>query len=140
MMICIRIFYNVMVSPFGRHGKIVIRLVTRLLRELTVKRMKKSIADTFCSYFESVYSGSDTPEHNHMKADFNLSFSRYYSEHIDDDISPYLLSWADMIIIAKKIKLGKANAGSIKPEHFIHGCPSLLRPFQCLFNAMIQHS
>ena len=104
------------------------------------KTDEKSIADTFCSYFESVYSGSDTPEHNRMKADFNLSFSRYYSEHIDDDISPYLLSWADMIIIAKKIKLGKANAGSIKPEHFIHGCPSLLRHFQCLFNAMIQHS
>ena len=44
-----------------------------------------------------------------------------------------------MITIARKIKLGKASAGKIRPEHFIHGCPSLLRHLQYLFNEMICH-
>ena len=86
-----------------------------------------------------MYGGSDTPVHDKMKNDFHDSFSDYFNKHVNDDISPDFLSWADMIDIARKIKLGKATAGLIRPEHFIHGCPSLMRHFQILFNSMIQH-
>ena len=110
-------------------------IVTRINGETD----EKNIADTFSSYFESVYGGSDSPEHETMKANFNSSFSRYFKDHANDDIRSYFLTWSDMISIARKIKIGKANAGSIRPEHFIHGCPSLLRHFQDLFNNMIQH-
>ena len=57
-------------------------------------------------------------------------------------MSTYLstyLSWSDMIEIAGKIKVGKATAGIIRPQHFIHGGPRLLQHFQILFNGMFQH-
>ena len=44
-----------------------------------------------------------------------------------------------MITIASKIKVGKASAGIIQPEHFIQGAPGLLGYFHILFNGMIQH-
>ena len=74
-----------------------------------------------------------------MKNDFHDSFTDFFNNHINDDINSDFLSWTDMIDIARKIKLGKATAGLIRPEHFIHGCPSLMRHFQILFNSMIQH-
>ena len=49
------------------------------------------------------------------------------------------LSWSDMIDIASKIKVGKATAGIVKPQHFIYGGPRLLQHFQILFNSMLQH-
>ena len=110
-------------------------LVTRINGETD----EGNIAKTFSTYFESVYSGSDTPEHDRMKKEFDTTFSRYFNDHVDDNISHYLLTWSDMITIAKKIKLGKASAGKIRPEHFIHGCPSLIRHLQYLFNDMIRH-
>ena len=110
-------------------------LVTRINGETN----ESNIANTFSAYFESVYSGSDTPEHENLKQKFDTLFPCYFNDHINDDISSYLLNWNDMISIAKKIKLGKASAGQIRPEHFIHGCPSLLRHLQYLFNEMIRH-
>ena len=100
--------------------------------------MKKTLRSLF-SYFESVYGGSDAPEHENMKKEFDSCFSRYFMDHVNDDFTPYFLSWNDMVNIARKIKLGKATAGAIRPEHFIYGCPSLLRHFQTLFNNMVQH-
>ena len=45
-----------------------------------------------------------------------------------------------MLDIAKKIQLGKATAGILRPEHFLFGAPELLRHLQMLFNGMLQHS
>ena len=44
-----------------------------------------------------------------------------------------------MIDLASKIKVGKATAGVVKPQHFIHGGPRILQHFQILFNGMLQH-
>ena len=44
-----------------------------------------------------------------------------------------------MVELYSKIKLGKATAGFVRPEHFIYGGPRLLQHFQILFNGMIQH-
>ena len=56
---------------------------------------EKNIANVFASYFESVYSGHDTPEHNLLKDEYHAEFARYYSEHIHDDIMSTYLSWTD---------------------------------------------
>ena len=99
---------------------------------------KKTIADSFASHFETVYGNHDSPVHVKLKQSFFESFSTYET-HITDDLSPYYLNWQDMIIIASKIKVWKANAGVIKPEHFLNGSPKLLVHFFNLFNGMIQH-
>ena len=52
----------------------------------------KDIADTFATYFESVYRNHDTAEHIALKIKFEEQFNQYYSQHINDNIMPYLLS------------------------------------------------
>ena len=99
----------------------------------------KGIADTFATYFESVYGNHDTPEHEKLKNKFNESYSKYFSLHIDDDISSHFLSWSEMTVIASKIQLGKSSAGACRPEHILHGSPTLMCHFHLLFNGMIQH-
>ena len=74
-----------------------------------------------------------------MRRSFELSFSRYHAEHIGDDISFHFLTWPEMKDLAAKIKIGKASAGVIRPEHFLYGCTQLLKHFHILFNGMIQH-
>ena len=93
----------------------------------------------FATYFESVYGGSDSPKHEDLRMEFNESFSNYFSSHIDDDLMSTYLTWSDMVNLASKIKVGKATAGFIKPQHFLHGGPRLLQHFQILFNSMLQH-
>lgn len=100
----------------------------------------KKIANEFADYFESVYSGSDSPIHTALKEEFSNSYHSYYTGHIQDDISPFYVTWPDMVNIATNIKAGKASAGIIKPEHFLCGSPDLLRHLQMLFNGMLQHS
>ena len=100
---------------------------------------EQNIANVFANYFESIYSGHDTPEHSNLKNEFNNEFSRYFTDHIGDDISSTYLSWSDMVELVSKIKVGKATAGVVKPQHFIHGGPRILQHFQILFNGMLQH-
>ena len=99
----------------------------------------KGIAETFATYFESVYADHDTPEHDGLKKNFDQSYSHYFSQHYDDDISPYFLSWSEMMDIAAKIQLGKSSSGVCRPEHVIHGSTVLICHFQLLFNGLIQH-
>ena len=74
-----------------------------------------------------------------MKDIFDRDYVKYHSDHKDDDIKPYV-TWSDMLDIAAKIKVGKASAGILRPEHFLFGAPELLRHIQILFNGMLQHS
>ena len=97
------------------------------------------IASAFAGYFSTVYGGNDTDQHIALNQEFYHRFSDYFADHINDSLSPYFLSWADMVDIAAKIKLGKSVSGSIKPEHFIYGSPELLVHFHLLFNGMLQH-
>ena len=99
----------------------------------------QGIADTFAEYFESVYGNHDTPEHKKLRDEFNESYSKYFSLHIDDDISSHFLSWSEMTVIASKIQLGKSSAGACKPEHILYGSPTLMCHFHLLFNGMLQH-
>ena len=101
---------------------------------------EQGIAEKFASHFEKVYSGSDNPVFASLKDKFSEVYSKYFSDHIDDDILPYFVSWSDMLNVAAKIKAGKSSAGALRPEHFLLGAPELLRHLQNLFNGMIQHS
>ena len=40
--------------------------------------------------------------------------ANYYSQHIDDNIFPFLVKWSDMLDIAAKMKAGKPSAGMQK--------------------------
>ena len=68
-----------------------------------------------------MYSGHDSPQHVQLKNDFEKRIGDYFHN----------LRWSDMCDIASKIKVGKATAGIIKPEHLQH--------FQNLYNGIIQH-
>ena len=98
-----------------------------------------AIADTFATYFESVYAGHDTKEHRKLKDKFVTSFSDYYSRHISDNLTPYFISWSEMLDIASNIKVGKSTGGLIRPEHILYGAPELMHHFRLLFNGLIQH-
>ena len=110
-------------------------LIARVNGETDPKR----IAETFADYFESVYGNNDTPEHRNLKNDFHKNYSHYFSEHIDDNISPFLLTWDDMLEIVSKVKLGKSSSGRCKPEHLFHGSPDLMCHIHILFNGLLQH-
>ena len=101
---------------------------------------EQNIANEFATYFESVYSGSDDSVYMNLKEKCDQEYMEYHSQHIDDIISPYYVTWSDMLDIASKIKIGKASAGILRPEHFLFGSPHLMRHFQMLFNGMLQHS
>ena len=58
------------------------------------------IAEAFASHFESVYGGSDNQEHVILKSEFEQSFFRYHAEHLDVDISFWLLTWSEMKDVA----------------------------------------
>ena len=93
----------------------------------------KGIANAFATHFESVYGNNDTHEHISMKNKFNDEYAKYYSNHIDDNITPFLLSWDDMLSIVEKLKLGKSTSGRCRPEHILHCCPSLMSHLHILF-------
>ena len=101
---------------------------------------KLNIANKFAAYFESVYSGSENEVFSDLKDKFKMEYAGYYADHINDDISPFYVTWIDMLDIATKIKIGKASLGVLRPEHFLFGAPKLLRHLQILYNGMLQHS
>ena len=103
------------------------------------KTEAKDIADTFATYFESVYGNNETPEHINLKTKFEEQYSQYYANHINDNIMPYLISWSEMMDIVAKIKMGKSSSGMCKPEHVLFGSPLLICHFHLLFNGLIQH-
>ena len=86
-------------------------------RESTATRISgkteaKDIADTFASYFESVYGDHETPEHEALKKKFEEKYAEYFSQHKDNIISPHFLSWSEMMDIVAKIKPGKSSSGT----------------------------
>ena len=115
------------------------RVSNSLVSQIGGETHEKGVAEVFATYFEFVYGGSDSPKHEDLKMEFNESFSNYFSSHINDDLMSTYLTWSDMVDLASKIKVGKATAGFIKPQHFLHGGPRLLQHFQILFNSMLQH-
>ena len=97
------------------------------------------IADCFADSFEAVYHSNDTERVSALKSRFDELYSTYKRDHANDNVSGFLLSWADMLEIAKRMKSGKATAGFVKYEHILYGSAKLMYHLQILFNAMIVH-
>ena len=70
---------------------------------------------------------------------FQTKYATYTRDHISDSIAPSYLSWAYMVEIMGKLKLGKSSSGRIRPEHVLHGSTKLVLHLHLLYNAMIQH-
>ena len=56
---------------------------------------EQNIANKFATHFESVYSGSENTVYSGMKHTFESELADYYTNHIDDDISPYFVTWPE---------------------------------------------
>ena len=126
-------------NAFWKKWNSINRVGNNLASRISGETEESGIADVFSSYFKSVYSGNDTVEHLALKDEFHDAFNKYFNDCIQDDIMCAFLSWTDMVELASKIKVGKANAGLVKPEHFLYGGPRLLQHFQIFFNSLIQH-
>ena len=51
---------------------------------------------------------------------------------------PFSLSWHEMVDVASKIEICKANSGKIRLKHFLYICLELLVHFHLLFNGMTE--
>ena len=98
------------------------------------------IASVFKSYFQEIYGKNDSEAHQSLQDEFGKKFPEYFNAGCAHSITPYFLTWNDMIIIAGKLKEGKSSASFITAEHILHGSPKLVIHLHILFNAFIQHS
>ena len=101
--------------------------------------VEPDIANTFKSYFQQIYGEDSTDAHGRLRAEFMERFPAYFTSKQHDSISPYLLSWEDMVAIAGKLKTGKSTGSFLKAEHLINGSPKMMIHIHLLFNAFIQH-
>ena len=127
--------HNQFWRTFRNCSKVSDSLVTRIDGETN----PNGVAQAFKTHFENVYSGGDSPAHNKLKDEFHALFTDYENERVFDSLSPFYLTWSDMLNVISKIKPGKSSAGFIKPEHLFHGSEKLAVHLHLMFNSMIQH-
>ena len=99
----------------------------------------KNIANAFSTTFRKVYECTDENSQASLTSEFKTHFQQYRDLHIDDDISPYFISWSEFLVCIEKVKTGKATGSFVKPQHILHGSPLLAIHIHFLFNAFIQH-
>ena len=100
---------------------------------------EQDIAVSFSSSFQQIFGDNGTEAHRALYTEFNARFPEYFSAHRNDSISPYLLSWDDMIQITGKLKENKSFNSFITSEHLLHGSPKLILHLHIIFNALIIH-
>ena len=110
-------------------------LVTRVNGEVS----QTGIAEAFRDHFRKVYSNNDTPAHESLRNDFSKKYEYFFRENVTNSIAPFFISWSEMLNVLAELKTGKSSAGSIRPEHVLHGSVKLAFHLHLLFNAMIQH-
>ena len=101
---------------------------------------EQDIASVFQSYFQGVYGQNDSEPHRKLQQEFNDRIPQYLESKWCESISPHLLTWDDMKLIAGKLKLGKSSNSFITAEHILYGSPKLMVHLHILFNAFLQHS
>ena len=99
----------------------------------------KDIANAFSSTFRKVYDNADTNSEATLSREFDTHFSQYRESHKNDNLSPYFISWSELLVCISKVKTGKATGSFVKPQHLLHGSPLLAIHIHLLFNAFIQH-
>ena len=98
------------------------------------------IANTFKQFYQQIYGVNDTDAHRRLRCEFEDKFPGYFLSKCDDSLSPFYLTWDDMISISGKLKPGKGYNSFIRAEHILYGSPKLMPHIHILFNAMLQHS
>ena len=101
---------------------------------------ERDIASVFLSYFQGIYGSNDTEAHRQLQHELANRFPSFLNSGLDESISPFFLSWDDMITISGKLKEGKSSTTFLTAEHILHGSPKLAAHLHLLFNAFIQHS
>ena len=74
------------------------------------------IANEFSSSFKRVYSGNDPSATRRLKLLFDQKYGNDYDSRLHENITPYLLTWADMLTNVGKLKLNKSTATFVKAE------------------------
>jgi hypothetical protein len=96
-------------------------------------------AASFASNFSSVYTNNDHDSHSKLESESRVEFMSYFTKHIHDSLSAYLLTWDDMLSIVGKLKPDKCYSGNFKAEHISKEAPELMVHLHILFNSMLQH-
>ena len=96
------------------------------------------IANAFATKLKRVYSNS--PANGKLKNDFQLRFQRYFSDHCNDNLRPWLFSSSELLDAIFSLKTGKATGTFLKAEHLFHSSPELLCHLHLVFNALLSHS
>ena len=103
-------------------------------------RNNVDIANCFANSFENIYTTRDEFQSQVLHDKFLQMYSGYCNEHASDSLSPYFLTWHEMINVMSTLKTGKATSTFLKAEHILLGSPKLAVHIHLLFNAMIQHA
>ena len=95
------------------------------------------IANCFASSFQRIYAGFKANDALNEK--FKKEYDAFLATHRNDSITPFLISWSDMMDAAFQLKLSKATSTFLKTEHIFNGCPELLYYLHLLFNGLLSH-
>ena len=124
---------------FWRDWKLVSQVRIPPVNRINESVTESEIADTFNTFFQQIYGDNSTEAHGKLHSEFMKKFPTYFSSHQHDSITPFLLSWQDMITIVGKLKNGKITNSFLRAEHILNGSPKLITHIHILFNAFIQH-
>ena len=92
------------------------------------------------SYFQNIYGNNDSEAHRSLHNEFAERFPQFFNSGWNQSITPFFLTWDDMIAISGKLKEGKSSTSFITAEHILYGSTKLAVHLHILFNAFIQHS
>ena len=100
----------------------------------------EDVANCFADSFENIYESRDAQQSEKLHDEFVRTYRNYASSHDSDPLTPFYLTWYEMVEVLSKLKTGKATSTFLKAEHILLGSPKLAIHLHLLFNAMIQHS
>ena len=118
-----------------RASQIKCPLVNRIEDSVT----ESEITETFKTFFQQIYGDNESEAHHKLRRQFEARFPHYLSEKRHDSISPFLLTWDDMISISGKLKVGKSFNSFVKAEHILYGSTKLMVHLHLIFNGFLQH-
>ena len=126
-------------TSFWRDWKRVAQVKSPPVNRIGDAITEPDIASAFQSFFQEIYGVNETDSLRALQGEFNGKFPQYFSSRRNNSISPYLLSWDDMILITGKLREGKRSNSHLTAEHILHGSPKFITHLHILFNALIIH-
>ena len=122
-------------KDWRRASQIKCPLVNRIEDSVT----EGEITETFKTFFQQIFGDSESEAHHKLREQFEVRFPQYLSLNRHDSISPFLLTWDDMISISGKLKVGKSYSSFVRAEHILLGSTKLMVHLHLAFNGFLQH-